>query len=86
MEKNLFSNYRFLKNILTNGLRKLVVAGTCFEYGMQNGPLSKNMETKPDYLIILPWNLKDEIMEQMAHIREWGCQFVILIPEVRIYQ
>ena len=33
-------------------------------------------ETKPDYLLILPWNLKDEIMQQNAFIREWGGQFV----------
>lgn len=38
-------------------------------------------ETKPDFLLILPWNLKDEIMEQMAHIRSWGGQFVVPIPE-----
>lgn len=42
-------------------------------------------ETKPDYLFILPWNFKDEIMEQMAHIREWGGKFVVPIPEIRIY-
>ena len=42
-------------------------------------------ETKPDYLLILPWNFKDEIMEQMAYIKEWGCKFVVPIPEVRIY-
>ena len=42
-------------------------------------------ETKPDYLIILPWNLRDEIMEQMAHIRDWGGQFVVLIPDTKIY-
>ena len=41
-------------------------------------------ETKPDYVLILPWNLKDEIMEQMAHVRDWGGQFVVLIPEVEI--
>jgi 2-polyprenyl-3-methyl-5-hydroxy-6-metoxy-1,4-benzoquinol methylase len=41
--------------------------------------------TKPDYLLILPWNLKDEIMEQMAYIRQWGGQFVVFIPEVRSY-
>ncbi len=41
-------------------------------------------ETKPDYLFILPWNLEDEIREQMAHIREWGGQFVIPVPEVRV--
>ena len=45
----------------------------------------KIMETQPDYIIILPWNLKDEIMQQMAHIREWNGRFVTLIPEVRIY-
>jgi hypothetical protein len=45
----------------------------------------KIKETKPDYLLILPWNLKDEIMEQMSYIREWGGQFVVLIPEVRVY-
>jgi 2-polyprenyl-3-methyl-5-hydroxy-6-metoxy-1,4-benzoquinol methylase len=42
-------------------------------------------ETKPDYLLILPWNLKDEIMGQMAHIREWGGQFVVPIPRVEVY-
>ena len=43
-------------------------------------------ETRPDYVVILPWNLKDEIMQQMAHIREWNGHFVTLIPEVRVYQ
>jgi len=42
-------------------------------------------ETKPDYVLILPWNLKDEIMEQLAYIREWGGQFVVPIPEVTMY-
>jgi SAM-dependent methyltransferase len=41
--------------------------------------------TRPDYLLILPWNLKDEIMTQMAAIREWGGQFVVPIPEVAVY-
>ena len=41
-------------------------------------------ETKPDYLLILPWNIKDEVMEQMAHIREWGGQFVVPIPNTRV--
>ncbi|MDE2588108.1 MAG: methyltransferase domain-containing protein, partial [Patescibacteria group bacterium] len=38
----------------------------------------KILETKPDYLIILPWNLKNEIMEQMKDIRKWGSKFVTL--------
>lgn len=41
-------------------------------------------ETKPDYVVILPWNLKDEIMEQLEFIREWGGKFVVPIPSVII--
>lgn len=41
-------------------------------------------QTYPDYVLILPWNVKEEIMEQMAFIREWGGQFVVPIPEVRV--
>lgn len=41
-------------------------------------------ETKPDYLFLLPWNLKDEIIAQNEYIREWGGQFVIPIPEVQV--
>lgn len=44
----------------------------------------KIKETKPDYLLILPWNLKEEIMEQMSHIRDWGCKFLLLIPNVEV--
>ena len=42
-------------------------------------------ETRPDYLLILPWNLKDEVMKQNAYIREWGGKFVIPIPEVTVF-
>jgi 2-polyprenyl-3-methyl-5-hydroxy-6-metoxy-1,4-benzoquinol methylase len=42
------------------------------------------METKPDYVIILPWNIKEEVMEENAFIREWGGKFVIPIPRVVI--
>jgi SAM-dependent methyltransferase len=42
-------------------------------------------ETRPDYLLILPWNLKDEIMGQLAWISTWGGRFVVPIPEVRVY-
>jgi SAM-dependent methyltransferase len=41
-------------------------------------------ETKPDYVVILPWNLKDEIMQQLQFIREWGGRFVVPIPKVAI--
>jgi hypothetical protein len=39
---------------------------------------------KPDYVLILPWNLKDEIMNQLKYIKEWGGQFVIPIPQLAI--
>jgi hypothetical protein len=42
-------------------------------------------ETKPDFLFILPWNLKTEIMEQTAYIREWGGRWVVPIPAIEIY-
>jgi len=48
-------------------------------------PPDKIKETKPDYLLILPWNFKDEIMEQVSYIRDWGGQFIVPIPEVRVY-
>ncbi len=41
-------------------------------------------ETRPDYVLILPWNLKEEIMEQMSGIREWGARFVVPIPELKV--
>jgi SAM-dependent methyltransferase len=41
-------------------------------------------ETKPDFVLILPWNLKNEVMAQMEYIRSWGGQFVVPIPEVEI--
>ncbi len=41
-------------------------------------------ESRPDYLLILPWNLKEEIMSQMQHVRSWGGQFVVPIPEVKV--
>ena len=46
----------------------------------------KILETKPDYLLILPWNLKDEVMEQMHYVRDWGCKFVTFIPGVDVTQ
>jgi len=44
----------------------------------------KIRETKPDYVLILPWNLREEIAEQMGHIRTWGGRFVVPIPRVEV--
>jgi hypothetical protein len=47
-------------------------------------PPDRIKEDRPDYLFILPWNLKDEIIKQMAFIEEWGGKFIVPIPEPRI--
>jgi hypothetical protein len=41
-------------------------------------------DQKPDFVIILPWNLKQEVMQQLAYIKEWGGKFVIPIPQLQI--
>jgi hypothetical protein len=41
--------------------------------------------TRPDYILILPWNLKHEIMEQLAYVREWGGAFVVPIPRLAVH-
>jgi 2-polyprenyl-3-methyl-5-hydroxy-6-metoxy-1,4-benzoquinol methylase len=44
------------------------------------------VETKPDFLLLLAWNLKDEIVEQMSHVRDWGGRFVTPLPEVAVHE
>jgi hypothetical protein len=41
-------------------------------------------DKRPDFILILPWNIKEEIMSQLSYIREWGGKFVIPIPALRI--
>jgi len=39
---------------------------------------------RPDYIIILPWNIKDEIVKQLDYVTAWGCKFVVPIPKLQI--
>jgi SAM-dependent methyltransferase len=41
--------------------------------------------TKPDYVIVLPWNIKEEIMKQMQYISQWNGKFIVFIPEINMY-
>ena len=41
-------------------------------------------ETRPDFVFILPWNLKDEIIDQISYVREWGGKFVVPIPKIQV--
>lgn len=47
-------------------------------------PVSAIDEARPDYLLILPWNLKHEIVEQMRYVGDWGCKIVVPIPTVEV--
>ena len=47
-------------------------------------PPEKILETKPDYVLIMAWNIKDEIMRNMAAVRGWGGKFVVPLPEVAV--
>jgi ABC-type Fe3+-hydroxamate transport system substrate-binding protein len=46
----------------------------------------KIAEARPDYVFILPWNFKDEIVQQLASIRAWGGKFIIPIPEAKVIE
>ena len=55
------------------------------------GPLNNGVDylgyiVRPDYLLVMPWNLTREITRQMRHVGSWGCRFVIAIPEVTIIE
>ncbi|KZX13840.1 class I SAM-dependent methyltransferase [Methanobrevibacter curvatus] len=41
---------------------------------------------KPDYILILPWNIKDEIINQLAYVKEWNSKFVIAIPNLEVFE
>ena len=45
---------------------------------------SKLVEARPDYIVILPWNLKAEVTEQLAYARSWGARFVTAVPEMQV--
>lgn len=49
-----------------------------------DGP-QRVMETRPDYLLILPWNLREEIAQQMSAIRDWGGKFVVAVPRLEVF-
>ena len=42
-------------------------------------------QNKPDFVVILPWNLKDEISDQLSYLRGWGGQFVVAVPEIDVF-
>lgn len=45
---------------------------------------AKVKELKPEYIVIFPWNIKEEVMSQLEYIKEWNCKFVVAIPAMEI--
>ncbi|HDH88275.1 MAG TPA: NAD(P)-dependent oxidoreductase [Desulfobacteraceae bacterium] len=78
IEENLLFNYRFLKNMLEHGLKHLVVTGTCFEYGMQSGALSEDMEAKPDNPYGLAKDTLRKFLEQLQKKIDFKLKWVRL--------
>jgi nucleoside-diphosphate-sugar epimerase len=67
IEHELPAQYRFLKNLVESGLSTLVATGTCLEYGMQSGPLSEDMETRP----CVPYGFaKDTLRRQLEYLKQ----------------
>ena len=48
-------------------------------------PPDRLRESRPDYILILPWNLKREIAAQLAYVREWGARLVVAIPSLEVF-
>ena len=65
LERNLPNNYFFLKNIVENGCKKVVVTGTSFEYGTQSGALKEDLETKPNNPYALAKDCLRKFLEQL---------------------
>lgn len=49
-------------------------------------PVEKLAEEKPDYILILPWNLREEIAAQLAYTREWGAKLVVPLPQLEVFE
>lgn len=78
LEENLFSNYRFLKNMIEHGLKSLIVTGTCFEYGMQSGALQEDMKTMPDNPYAIAKDTLRKFLEQLQKKNDFDFKWIRL--------
>tara|TARA_B100001971_G_scaffold209350_1_gene232781 strand:- start:789 stop:1661 length:873 start_codon:yes stop_codon:yes gene_type:complete len=76
LEQNLPSNYFFLKNMIKNGLKKVVVTGTCFEYGDQSGELREDFETRPNTPYALAKDCLRKILEQLQKKYDFDLKWI----------
>ncbi|SCY87097.1 NAD-dependent epimerase/dehydratase family protein [Desulfoluna spongiiphila] len=78
-ETNLPVHYNFLKKMIQGGLRHLVVAGTCFEYGMQSGCLSETLSTEPAN----PYGLAKDVLRKF--LEQLACEHPFVFQWVRLF-
>ncbi len=77
-EENLPRHYTFLKNCIENGLSDVTITGTCFEYGMQEGCLSEDMETKPANPYSIAKDTLRKKLQQMQHEKPFNLKWIRL--------
>ena len=77
-EENLPNNYYFIKNMVKSGCKKVVVIGTCFEYGMQSGALKEDLETKPDNPYALAKDTLRKYLEQFQTHVDFNLKWIRL--------
>ncbi|MFX1308511.1 MAG: NAD-dependent epimerase/dehydratase family protein [Promethearchaeota archaeon] len=73
IEKNLFSNYYFLKNMIKNGLKDVNIIGTCFEYGLKEGCLSEDLESNP----VLPYSIAKDSLRRFIEVLRNKFDFIL---------
>jgi nucleoside-diphosphate-sugar epimerase len=77
-EHNLMNHYSFLKNMVVNGLKNLVVTGTCFEYGIKNGSLSEDMITDPQNPYALAKDTLQKFLFELHRKNNFDCKWIRL--------
>ena len=78
LERNVLANYGFLKNMLEHGLRSVVVAGTCLEYGMQDGLLHEQLDPRPTIPYALAKDTLRKFLEQLQKTLQFDLKWVRL--------
>lgn len=77
-ERNLLNNYFFLNKMVQHSLKKVVVIGTCLEYGMQSGALKEDLETKPDNPYALAKDCLRKFLEQLQKTNNYDLKWIRL--------
>lgn len=78
IEKNLFNNYKFIKNLVVNGLKDITITGTCFEYGMVNGCLSEDLQTNPSNSYAIAKDSLRKFIEELKKQFEFNYKWIRL--------